>query len=271
MCTTAAVMFALSIVSGKLADPGSASCEDTSAAVVLVMRLAAMMQSNFVADLKRRNGGGVHHSGSSSRSDLSQRQIKDVVDCILSSQQHDSSSGSSMHVGSMVECFGPIHSGVLPSDADVMPPAATDGTYIVESLHAVLHTRVRRGDAVVVTAKNHTTCMYRSWGVPDRWYVFDSMHCTVVCVLARDDLHRHLYGGRAAAVVVPATPVNEHTPIDADLFYTALIIRSKSDTATAAAAAVDCEMVRASPPLASGGGGAVVRALRESSQANWIM
>lgn len=183
MCSTCSTLLALSISSGIMPDPGSIT---EAACANMLNRI--MSKSSDIQRTHIQNGSGDE-----------MRQIEEVVLLI----QNTDTSGM-FRTNARVECFGPLlHNTVSGTEMMVAMTATTANNItlskapdcIIKGLDQIVVEDVRQGDGIVVTTGAHTTYMFHSKGVPPRWYLFDSLDGTMVCVVGSGaDAFHYKYG-----------------------------------------------------------------------------
>jgi hypothetical protein len=197
MCSICSTMLGMMISGGVIPDPGS-----------------------IPPDACRKHLESIMEE-SSSLASQEMKQISEVVNMIrLNSKSIDVDSIT------MVECYGTMVSG--DSDEvcvrEAMDPSQGDGKLleeadgcIVKGLDAVLKEDVEGGDGIVITHNGHTTFMYKSAGIPHRWYMFDSLDGRLVCVMGEDP---------PAMNVNPSATKKGDLALDEKFVYTGMIMKS---------------------------------------------
>lgn len=251
MCTVCATMLGMSVGAGLMPDPGCMHVSSCRRALRMIMDRSSRLQAEWVArdgtaGIKRERNGEM-------------RQVEEVAAAI-----EEADRGNFFRTGQRVECFGPVRH--VDACSEEMQ-AASDGSRgaggaavgpspacIIRGLDLLLREDVGPGDSVVVTTAGHTICLLMSRGVPERWYVFDSLHGSLDCVMGpSENVFAHRFGRRfgtrgdaaacahpfpalppassyadAAALLGPpasAAAAAPRTGLDQHEMYTAMIIR----------------------------------------------
>jgi hypothetical protein len=196
MCSICSTMLGMMISGGIMPDPGSIS-----------------------PDACRKHLEGIMEE-SSSLSSQEMKQISEVVNMIrLNSKSIDVDSIT------MVECYGTMVSGDSDeaSVQEAMDPSHGNGKLleeadgcIVKGLDAVLKEDVEGGDGIVITHNGHTTYMYKSAGIPHRWYMFDSLDGRLLCVMGENP---------PVMNVNPSTIKKGDLALDEKFVYTGMIMK----------------------------------------------
>ena len=200
MCTICSTVVGVRMATGKLRDPGCVRRCDFESELEDCMRVSQGMQIT--------SGGR----------DMDQmKQISEAFDIACS--------GMNLRP-KRVECFGPLfHSGAskeemisacMPCDGNESGHLSAAEGCIIKGLDVLLQEDVLGGDGVVITTDGHSTYMYHSMGAPQRWYVFDSLDGTMVCVVGDGKAVHSSQGYKVS---------NDSTGLEGDSMYTAMILR----------------------------------------------
>lgn len=180
------------------------------------------------------------------------RQISEIITVLKEKE--------GFSVGNTIECFGPIHStfsAIKPEEMDQANsslPIKKDcqestgqanealleaPSVIIKGLDDLLENCVKFGDSLVLTTSKHTTCVFRSRGIPDRWYIFDPLYGSLDCVVSPQvGQNTPLHASRLVheAIIKPRTSVHDNynndrntlqctTGLEDNCMYTAVIIK----------------------------------------------
>lgn len=157
------------------------------------------------------------------------QQITEVISLIRSTDM-----SSHFVTGRQIECFGPlVHHGACNDQMNQAMGEGAGGSVagqdcIIKGLDLLLDRDILPGDGVIITTKEHTTYMLHSKGVPQRWYLFDSLDGSMVCVMGRGkDVFQYKF---PTMMSCSSSAWSLSSGLEPNNMYTAVILGTRSGT-----------------------------------------